>query len=318
MKKLRYGFVSTAEITARMLGAIRSTEHSEVWAISSRSLEKAQAYAEKYGIPKAYGSQSELFADAEVELVYIALPNDLHYSATKEALLAGKHVLCEKPFVLRALEAKELFELAESRGLFLMEAQKAVFLPTTLYVKAAKEDLRFGPLNRVVLESQFHGRLPEGHWMTDPHQGGALIPSSSYSLELLSFLFDSEPERLDYLIHRDEYGMVDEVLYQMRYPGQVLAQASVSTRTPAENVSRFYFERAQIDVPHHWKARELLIRHWPEGRKERLLFPVEYEMVYEVDHVYACIRNGRITSDVMTAARTLACVSYVEKIQAKA
>lgn len=317
MKKLRYGIVSTAQITARMIGAIRSTKHSEVLAVSSRSLARAQVHAQKHGILKAYGSQTELFADPEVDIVYIALPNDRHFSATKEALLAGKHVLCEKPFVLKMAEGEELFALAESRGLFLMEAQKAVFLPSTLFIKAAKQDQRFGPLNRVMLESQFHGRLPEGHWMSDPHQGGALIPSSSYSLELLSFLFDSEPESLDYLIHRDERGMVDEVLYQIRYPGQALAQASISTRTPAENISRFYFECAQIDVPNHWKARELQITYWPEGRKETLSFPVEFEMVYEVDHVYECIDNGQITSNVMSPERTLACVSWVERIQAE-
>lgn len=316
MKKLRYGIVSTAEITARMIGAIQATSHSEVVAISSRSLDKAQAHAERFGIPKAYASEADMFKDPDVDIAYIALPNVMHYTATKSALMHGKHVLCEKPFVLHAAEAEELFALAKDRHLFLMEAQKSVFLPSSLFIKDAIADGRFGRLNRISLESQFHGRLPQGHWMSEPDQGGALIPSASYSLELLSFLLDGQAERTDYLIHRDERGMVDEVLFQMQYPGEVLAQASVSTRTPAENVSRFYFATAQVDIPHHWKARELTIRHWPSGETERIEFPVEFEMVYEVDHVYECIAAGLYSSPVMTPERTLACVALVEEIQA--
>lgn len=316
MKKLRYGIVSTADITSRMIGAIKASQDSEVVAISSRSLEKAQAHAERFDIPKAYGSTLEMLADPEVDIAYIALPNVMHYEAAKTALEHGKHVLCEKPFVLHKQHAIELFALAKSKNLFLMEAQKSVFLPTTQYLKEAITDKRFGPLQRISMDSQFYGRLPERHWMSEANQGGALIPSGSYTLEFLSFLFDAEAEQLAYLINRNAIGMIDEVHFQMRYPGDCLVHACISTRTPSDNVSRFYFEKAQVEIPNHWKARQIIVKPWPKHEPEILEFPVEYEMVYEVDHVYDCIINGKTTSPIMTPERSIYCVEIVEKIQA--
>lgn len=316
MKKLRYGIVSTAEITARMIGAIQATDHSVVEAISSRSLEKAQEWARRFAIPKAYDSEAAMFADPDVDIIYVALPNELHYDAVKRALESGKHVLGEKPFVLHKSQAEELFALAKDRQLFLMEAQKSVFLPTTLFLKEAMADGRYGRLQRIAMDSQFYGRLPENHWMSDPHQGGALIPSASYSLQFLSYLMDGDPEQLNYLIHRDERGMIDEVLFQLFYHGEVLVNATISTRTPSDNISRFYFEKAQLEILTHWKARQIRVQQWSEAEPAVLDFPVEFEMVYEVDHAFECINNGKTTSPIMTPERTISCVDIVERIQA--
>ncbi len=78
--------------------------------------------AEKYGIPKVYGSYAQMMTDSEVDAVYIATPNSLHYENCRMCLEAGKHVLCEKPFTLCVDQAEELYELAEEKGLFIMEA----------------------------------------------------------------------------------------------------------------------------------------------------------------------------------------------------
>ena len=113
MKKLRWGVLSTAKIgLEKVIPAMQKGEHCEIAAIASRSLEKAQNVSIQLGIPKAYGSYEELLEDAEIDAVYIPLPNHLHLPWASKALEAGKHVLCEKPIGLSAAEAEDLLDEA--------------------------------------------------------------------------------------------------------------------------------------------------------------------------------------------------------------
>lgn len=111
MRKIRWGIVSTANIgVAKVVPAMMRGAHSEVIAIASRDLAKAQAAASKLGIAKAYGSYEALLADPDVEAIYNPLPNHLHVPVSIQALQAGKHVLCEKPIALSAAEAQTLVD----------------------------------------------------------------------------------------------------------------------------------------------------------------------------------------------------------------
>lgn len=93
-----------------------------LYGIASRDEAKAKAHAKKYGFKKHYGSYQELLDDPEIDWVYVSVPNSLHFEWSKKALLAGKHVLCEKPFTSNAKEANELVKLAKEKKLVLMEA----------------------------------------------------------------------------------------------------------------------------------------------------------------------------------------------------
>src|SRR6516162_5385367 len=102
-RKVKWGILGVASLVRRrVMPALLQCEHSEVVAIASRSLEKAQAFASETKIPKAYGSYEELLADPEIEVVYNPLPNHLHVPWTIKAAEAGKHVLCEKPIAMNA------------------------------------------------------------------------------------------------------------------------------------------------------------------------------------------------------------------------
>lgn len=110
-------------------GSAKADEGESLIAVGSRSAQKAQEFADEYNIPRAYGSYEDLAADPDVEAVYIATPNNLHYENALLCLNAGKHVLCEKPFTTNAADAQKLYEIAEQKGLFIMEAFWIRFLP---------------------------------------------------------------------------------------------------------------------------------------------------------------------------------------------
>ena len=101
-------------------------EGEQLVAVGSRHLESAQAFAQQYGIPRCYGSYEALAADPEVEAIYIATPNTLHYENCRLCLEQGKHVLCEKPFTISPEQAQQLYRLAEEKHLFLMERKQDI------------------------------------------------------------------------------------------------------------------------------------------------------------------------------------------------
>ena len=121
---LRYGILSTSSIAPRFIAAVREGKAGEIVAVSSRSLEKAQAKAKEWNIPTAYGSHDELLADENINIVYISTVNSEHYRWAKAALQAGKHVVCEKPCTTTAEQTARLFALAREKKRFFMEAEK--------------------------------------------------------------------------------------------------------------------------------------------------------------------------------------------------
>ena len=124
MNKVRWGILSTAKIgREKVIPAMQAGEYCDITAIASRNKSNAQAEAGRLNIAKAYGSYKELLADADVDAIYIPLPNDMHVSWSIKAIAANKHVLCEKPIALSFAEANQLLQAAESKpNLKVMEA----------------------------------------------------------------------------------------------------------------------------------------------------------------------------------------------------
>lgn len=135
MKEIRLGTIGSGFIVHNILDAIAKVEGIRCVAVYSRTQEKGQPLADKYGVEKVYTDMEAFLADEEINCVYVASPNLLHYEQTKKALLAGKHVLCEKPFCTKFVQAKELVDIAKEKHLFLMEAVPTTYLPNYSILK---------------------------------------------------------------------------------------------------------------------------------------------------------------------------------------
>src|SRR3954453_21824238 len=119
---IRWGILSTARIAQKVIDGARVAEDTDIVAVGSRDLARAQGYAAEHGIPQAFGSYEELLACEDVDAVYVPLPNSMHVDWSVRALEAGKHVLCEKPMSRHPDDVERAFEVAEREGLVLMEA----------------------------------------------------------------------------------------------------------------------------------------------------------------------------------------------------
>ena len=120
-----------------------------VAAVASRDVSRARAFAAKHGIARAHDSYEALIADPDLDAVYIVLPNSLHGRWTRAALAAGKHVLCEKPFMANAAEAREIAELAATSDRVVMEGFQYRYHPLTLRVEQIIASGELGNLQRV-------------------------------------------------------------------------------------------------------------------------------------------------------------------------
>ena len=128
---MNIGILGTGSIARTMAAEFAKVPAFRCEAVCSRQQATGEALARQFGIPKVYTDYDAMLADPDIELVYIATPNSLHYAQTKAALLAGKNVLCEKPFVPTVAEADELIALAKEKHLFLFEAIPTMHLQSS-------------------------------------------------------------------------------------------------------------------------------------------------------------------------------------------
>lgn len=258
MKKVRWGILSTANIgMEKVIPAIQQSSHSEVVAIASRDLAKAQQAADQLGIAKAYGSYEALLADPEIDAIYNPLPNHLHVPMTVAATKAGKHVLCEKPIARTAAEAEGLRDCAPGR--IVMEAFMIRFHPQWL---RAREIIRSGELGEVrtinALFTYFNDDAGNVRNQADIG-GGGILDIGCYPVTAGRFLFESEPKRVMALVDRDPQFGTDRLASVLAdFGGGRQLSFTCSTQTVGEQSVTVLGSKAKlaIAIPFNAPANE--------------------------------------------------------------
>ena len=297
MKKIKYGIMGTARIIDRFVGAVRASEKGEVHALASRSLEKAWERADGLDIDTAYGSYEELAKDPDIDVIYVPTINHAHKENAMLALENGKHVLVEKPMTLSEKDTRELFDFARKKNLFIMEAQKSLFLPVTNEVKRILENDEIGKVHLF----EYSISIPEVgfRWFYDKKSGGgALYGSGNYILAHAMNLTEEKLTSAKGHATLSDEGVDLQCAFVLKSQGGVLIEGKITTMVQADSILRIFGEKGKIEIHDFWKAREALVEIYSKGMR-RLSHPVEYEMVYEVNHVNECISKGLTESPLM-------------------
>ncbi len=193
MEKVKWGVLGTANIARWCtIPGMKQAKNCELYAIAGRNPEKAEFFKNEFGFVKAYGSYEELLDDEDVQAVYIPLPNGLHFKWVKAALEKKKNVLCEKPMVLNAADAEELFRIAKENGVVLMEAYAYLHSP---YVKSLQDDIKSGIIGKVdYIETAFVTQgYKEDVRLYKDQGGGAMYDLGCYCTTMILSLIDSQP-----------------------------------------------------------------------------------------------------------------------------
>lgn len=229
MEEIRLGTIGSGVIVHSVLDGVEATEGIRCVAVYSRTEEKGRALAEAYGVGKVYTDMEAFLQDEEINFVYIATPNLLHYEQAKRALQAGKNVICEKPFCTKAAHARELVEIAKEKGLFLVDAVPTAFLPNLEVLK--RELHKIGRIKLVMSNySQYSSRYDlvlkgEVPNIFNPqYAGGCLMDINFYNLYLNVALF-GKPQKAVYYPNIYE-GLADTSgILMMQYDGFVSESA---------------------------------------------------------------------------------------------
>ncbi|MDX1758691.1 MAG: Gfo/Idh/MocA family oxidoreductase [Arenibacter algicola] len=201
-KKIKWGILGSAHIaTEHVIPAMLRCQYGEVYAIASRSKERAQNIAEQFGIPECYGSYEELLVDKEVDAIYIPLPNHLHVQWAIKALEADKHVLVEKPVGLSSKEAERLLqETKKYPHLKVMEAFMYRHHPQWIKVKELVDQKAIGDIKTIQSSFSFFEDDPNSIVNSKEFGGGSLMDIGCYPISLSRFMFNSEPKSISSVI----------------------------------------------------------------------------------------------------------------------
>ena len=193
---MNIGIIGAGHIAGKIARTLAQTEGVDCLAIGSRSLEKAQAFAASFGVPRAYGSYSELIEDPDVDLVYVATPHSHHFDVTMEAIRKGKPCLVEKAFMANARQTKEVLDLSKEKGVFVAEAIWTRYQPAAQIINRL---ISYGKVGRVRMISATLAYSIEDkpRVMLPELCGGALLDLGVYALNFVRMVCPNHIEKID-------------------------------------------------------------------------------------------------------------------------
>ncbi|MDR2663619.1 MAG: Gfo/Idh/MocA family oxidoreductase [Treponema sp.] len=246
---MKIGTVGTNFIVDTFIEAVRKTGKAEIAACYSRQPETAAGFAKKNGVPKSYTERDAFLQDRDLDCIYVAAPNALHYAWARDALTAGRSVICEKPFVSNAAELEDLAALAKEKGLFLFEALTVPHLPNFRLIReklSALGPVRFVQLNFSQYSSRYDAFLAgkNPNLFSPDFSGGALMDLNYYNLCFMLRLF-GEPGELRYFVNKAENGIDISGLLVLRYGG-FIASAAATKDSDGSNFVQIQGEKGYI------------------------------------------------------------------------
>lgn len=258
-KVIRWGILGTSLISEVMASAIRESKTSELTAIASRSPATAQSFAEKFGLTTFYHGYEALLADPGIDAVYIGLPNHLHKEWIIRAAKAGKHILCEKPFVTTVAEAEEVFAVVAKANVFCMEALMYRCHPFTKKLQELIHDKIIGDIK--LFKTIYTANIAH---VANETAGGSIRNLGCYPISLVRLLANAEPEEMVSLGRMNKKtGHDSQASTILRFDNQMLAVVST-----ADDMDMFW----QFDVYGTQGHLKVKTNPWLPGLEDNKLF----------------------------------------------
>ncbi len=306
---LRFGIIGTGSIANTFAKGCALTEGAAAYAVVSRSLEKAKAFAKSYQMEKAYDSMDAMLNDPAVDCVYVATPHTQHFENCRQAILAGKHVLCEKPMTLNRRDAESLFALAQEHGVYLMEALWSRFLPGPNTAKRWLKEGRIGQLKMMDFQFSFatDPAAAAPRLILSQYAGGSLYDLGVYTVSMASFFAGADP--IDYQGFAEDLtpGVDAMAALALRYPGGILAtmRSGITVPSPSRGILFGTEGRIEMDMFHMSPAVRL---YKDDQLTDEYLNPITMPEGFSCEIRGFCddIRAGLSHSQVISPESTIA------------
>lgn len=313
---LNWGIVSTGRIANKFCTDMAEVNNGTLGAVAARNKQNATDFAIKHGIPKAYEGYQALFDDKDIDIIYVATPHTFHFQNVYDALSAGKHVLCEKPITISSDEFRQLADLAQAKGLFLMEAMWTYFLPSLLTAKQWVAEGRIGTIKHI--KADFGYLVPyesRGRMYNPDLAGGCLFDMGIYPLALAQYF---NPGKLEDIVVRSHFAPsnVDDDVIILASCNNVKLSLATSFQCRMQNAALIIGDKDYIKIPNFWRGKSCALYQLDEKVNEFTDNSPGTGLYFEAQAVAEAIANGQNEHPLMPHARSLLLQQQLESIRA--
>lgn len=316
---IKFGIIGCGGIAARFAKALAASKEASLYACAAREQSRAEAFARAHGAEKAYGDYQSLLGDEKVDAVYIATVHTAHAQNARDCILAGKPVLCEKPFFVSAREAREVVTLARERQVLTVEAFWTRMLPAFRKVKEWIDGGKIGGVQLIRVAFCFcmpYREEMRRHRLWDPRQGGgALLDLGVYPYEYVTGLMGGPPLKLYSATLPGPTGVDLTVSMTLKYKA-ALAECLASMGGWMDDTAVISGTNGYIKQPKFWGSREAELYDASGSLVERFYDPEEEGFVHEITHFAELVRSGATESPLIPLRDTLDFAQRVEGILA--
>ncbi|MDT0650019.1 Gfo/Idh/MocA family protein [Autumnicola edwardsiae] len=313
----KWAILGPGKIAKKFATGLKDVEGAELYAVASRSKERADAFAEEFSATKAYYSYKDMLEDDKVDVVYIATPHVFHFDNTLLCLEHKKAVLCEKPFAMDSEQVKEMIALAREKKVFLMEALWTQFLPHFQYVMDLLKTEKYGKLKKIEADFGFHSPFNKEHRLYNKSLGGgSLLDIGIYPIfTALSAL--GVPEEIAAKAKLTTTQVDEDCEMMFTYKNGIKAElhSTVGRKTPT--VATFLCENAEITMNSRFHEPTSVSISTKEGTETKNFDVTSNGYNFEAAHVQKMLKQGRTESDQMTFEKSLQLIGLLDEVRNK-
>ena len=314
---MKIGILGAGKIAGTVAATLVQMQEMECYAVASRDLEKARAFADRFGFRKACGSYEEMLRDPEVELVYIATPHSHHFEHITLCLAHGKHVLCEKAFTMNAEQASRAAEEAEKRGLYLAEAIWTRYMPSRRIIDNVLASGGIGTPNTLTANLSYVIHDKERIYRPEL-AGGALLDIGVYGLNFALMHFGTDIASIGSAVQMTDEGVDAMESITIFYNDGRMAVLTHSIYARSDRKGIIHGDQGYMVIENINNPQSVSVYDLNDQLVERYDVPAQisgYE--YQFLEAERCIRAGRRQAESMPLSETVYVMDVMDDLRAQ-
>lgn len=292
-KEIKWAVLGTGVIANEMAAGLQKMGKS-LYAVGNRTYDKAVAFAEKYGIEKIYPSIDEMFADEDVDIIYITTPHNTHYGFMKKALENGKHILVEKSITLNSSELCEMISLANERGLILAEAMTIWHMPIYKELWKIIENGELGKVQMITVNfGSFKDYDMKNRFFNRKLAGGAMLDIGVYALSIVRSFMEEKPENLMSQWKSAPTGVDEQATILLQNDKNQMATVALTMHSKQPKRVMISCEKGYIEIMEFPRADKAIITEALTGEKREISAGNTADaLYYELTDMETAINSG--------------------------
>jgi predicted dehydrogenase len=317
MNKYNWGIIGAGNIAGSFAKDLKLLPQARLKAVSSRSGDRASAFAKKFRIPEWHDSWDAIAEDPDINIVYVATHHPYHFENTRSCLEAGKAVLCEKPLTMNRRQLEILVRIARKKKVFLMEAIWTRFLPSTMKVLEVMRSGELGQLTNVYADFGFRLDYDPGHRLYDPASGGGVLLDVGIYPVFISQLMAGPPENIKATARFAPSGVDHSCNMIFEHSNEAVSSLNCTLLSPSPIEANLLFEHGWIRMESWWLTPGPITIYRKGRKSERIKFREPGKGYhYEAAEVMQCLDRGLSESPLLSLDFSLDLMGTLDSVRA--